>query len=133
MKSTYFLTVPVAVAAQSLTGQYQSATVGNYIINNDNWGTSGPFSTLNINGQSGDGVSWDVSWNWPSTSGVQAYPNSGLVVTKGQLISNINSMPTSADWSYDGSINVGDVAYDLFTAADPNHDPSSGDFELMIW
>jgi len=45
-------------------------------------------------------------------------------------------MPTSITWRYDGNTTYNmraNVAYDLFTAADPEHVNSGGDYELMIW
>lgn len=50
-----------------------------------------------------------------------------------KLISNIGSLPSSAQWSYTGNNIRANVAYDLFTASNPNHDTSSGDYELMVW
>lgn len=37
------------------------------------------------------------------------------------------------DWVYDTNNIRCNVAYDLFTAANINHDTSSGDYELMVW
>lgn len=42
-------------------------------------------------------------------------------------------MPTSIQWSYDNYNVRANVAYDIFTAQDPNHVNSSGDYELMVW
>jgi xyloglucan-specific endo-beta-1,4-glucanase len=42
-------------------------------------------------------------------------------------------MQSAAAWSYSGTNVRANVAYDLFTAADPNHATHSGDYELMIW
>ncbi|KAI1049656.1 hypothetical protein LB505_011698 [Fusarium chuoi] len=41
-------------------------------------------------------------------------------------------MQSAAAWSYSGTNVRANVAYDLFTAADPNHVTYSGDYELMI-
>jgi len=54
-------------------------------------------------------------------------------VPKGQLISSIKSMQTSTSWSYSTQDVRANVAYDIFTAADANHNNSGGDYELMIW
>jgi xyloglucan-specific endo-beta-1,4-glucanase len=48
-------------------------------------------------------------------------------------MNNIKSMPTSITWDYSNRNIRANVAYDVFTAADPNHDKSSGDYELMVW
>jgi xyloglucan-specific endo-beta-1,4-glucanase len=43
-------------------------------------------------------------------------------------------MPTEMTWTYNQTSNVrANVAYDVFTATDPNHVNSSGDYELMVW
>lgn len=42
-------------------------------------------------------------------------------------------MPTSITWRYDTNNMRCNVAFDVFTAADPNHVNSSGDYELMVW
>jgi xyloglucan-specific endo-beta-1,4-glucanase len=54
-------------------------------------------------------------------------------VTRGRKITSIGSMQTSVSWSYSTTNIRANVAYDIFTAADPNHSNSSGDYELMIW
>jgi hypothetical protein len=42
-------------------------------------------------------------------------------------------MPTNITWRYDTSNIRANVAFDVFTAVDPNHVNSSGDYELMVW
>jgi len=42
-------------------------------------------------------------------------------------------MQTSASWSYSTQSVRANVAYDIFTSADPNHANSGGDYEVMIW
>lgn len=42
-------------------------------------------------------------------------------------------MQTSVSWSYSTQDLRANVAYDIFTAADPDHANSGGDYELMIW
>ncbi|KAL2148597.1 hypothetical protein VTH82DRAFT_2151 [Thermothelomyces myriococcoides] len=64
---------------------------------------------------------------------VKSFANCGLQVPQGRTISSINNLQTSISWSYSNTNIRANVAYDLFTAADPNHDHSSGDYELMIW
>ncbi|KAJ5459181.1 hypothetical protein N7530_011125 [Penicillium desertorum] len=80
------------------------------------------------------GVSWSTTWNWSGgENNVKSYPNSGLVGLKKQPVSDISSIPSSVKWNYDNTDIRADVAYDLFTAADINHNTWSGDYELMIW
>jgi hypothetical protein len=64
---------------------------------------------------------------------VKSYAYAGRVLDKGNLISKIKGLPTTVKWSYDTNTMRCNVAYDVFTAADPNHVNSSGDYELMIW
>jgi xyloglucan-specific endo-beta-1,4-glucanase len=65
---------------------------------------------------------------------VKSYVYSGRQVTKGNTIAKIKNMPTQIDWNYNTTNGVrANVAYDIFTATDPNHVNSSGDYELMIW
>lgn len=55
-------------------------------------------------------------------------------MTKGNKIGAIKELQTQVDWSYNTTSNVrANVAYDVFTAEDPDHVNSSGDYELMIW
>lgn len=130
-----------AAAAQygqeyTLCGQYSDQDVNPYNFNNNLWGesqaTSGNQCTY-VFSASSSGCSWTTSWNWQGDGSVKSYANSGLDVVQGQLITSISSMPTTAQWSYSDTSIVGDVAYDLFTASDPNHTHDSGDYELMIW
>ena len=64
---------------------------------------------------------------------MKSYANVGKQFAKGLKISNIKSMPTNIQWDYQPRNIRANVAYDVFTAADPNHDKSSGDYELMVW
>ena len=138
MKCFLYLTVvtsPLALA-QSLCTQYGYYTADNYEFNNNEWGeTSGSGSgCLYIDSVSTSGTAFHVDWSWSGGNGqVKAYPYAGLDITNQQLINNIGSMPTTADWSYTGSGINADISYDLFSASDPNHVTSSGDYELMIW
>src|SRR3569833_2429887 len=54
-------------------------------------------------------------------------------IPKGRIIRSITSMQTSVSWSYSTQDVRANVAYDVFTAADPNHANSGGDYELKIW
>lgn len=126
-----------AVTAQSLCGQYDEYSSSGYQFNNNNWGkddaTSGQQCTT-VDGADSGGISWHSSWSWSGgEDNVKAYPYGGRQVTSGQLVSDIGSMSTAAEWTYDGSNIRANVAYDIFTASDPNHDLSSGDYEVMIW
>jgi hypothetical protein len=122
--------------AQSLCDQYAYHASNGYEFNNNMWGQgSGQGSQCTyVSSTSGNGVSWRVNWNWSGgENNVKSYPYSGRQLSQKRIISQIGSLPTSASWAYSGTNIRANVAYDLFTAADPNHSTSSGDYELMIW
>jgi xyloglucan-specific endo-beta-1,4-glucanase len=128
---------PVRRQAAKLCGQYDYFAGNGYEFNNNNWGknyaTSGSQCTT-VDKTSNSGVSWSTQWNWQGgQDNVKSYANAGKQFAKGLKISNIKSMPTSITWDYQPRDIRANVAYDVFTAADPNHDKSSGDYELMIW
>lgn len=126
---------PVALA-QSLCGQFENTSVDGYYLNNNMWGSDSADGEqcTNIDKTGSDGVSFHVDWTWSGgdENGVKSYPYAGRELSEKKLVSDIGSIPTTASWGYQGDAKA-DVAYDLFTAADPNHDTSSGDFELMVW
>lgn len=121
---------------QTLCDQYGYYSSGNYAVNNNLWGEdngTGSQCTY-IDSISDSGISWYTTWNWSGgSSNVKSYANSGYIGQMQMYVSDISSIPTSVEWSYDNTDINADVSYDLFTAADVNHDTSSGDYELMIW
>jgi xyloglucan-specific endo-beta-1,4-glucanase len=135
-------TSPVATLVRrqtaSLCSQYAYYAANGYEFNNNNWGkgsaSSGSQCTT-VKSTSGSGVSWSTSWTWQGGQGnVKSYANVGKQFATGLKISNIKSLTTNVNWDYQPRDNVrANVAYDVFTAADPNHDKSSGDYELMVW
>ncbi|KAL5360659.1 concanavalin A-like lectin/glucanase domain-containing protein [Aspergillus floccosus] len=135
MKTISIISLAAAVAAQELCEQYGTYSSGQYTVNNNMWGKdsgSGSQCTY-VDGISGNGVAWHTTWNWSGgDNSVKSYPNSGVQLEK-KFVSDISSIPTTAEWSYDNTDIRADVAYDLFTAADINHVTYSGDYELMIW
>jgi hypothetical protein len=138
MKSiiTFSAVVSVATAqVSSFCTQYGTYSSGAYSVNNNLWGESAGSGSqcTNVNSISGSGVSWSTTWTWSGgSSSVKSYANSDLAFTK-KLVSQVGSIPTSVQWSYDNTNINADVSYDLFTAADINHVTYSGDYELMIW
>ncbi|KAL2256593.1 hypothetical protein VTK26DRAFT_1431 [Humicola hyalothermophila] len=121
----------------TLCDQYGYWSGNGYEVNNNCWGrdaaTSGSQCTY-IDGSWDGGIQWHTSWTWAGgENNVKSYPYSGKQVARGMKISNIWNMQTSVSWSYDNTNIRANVAYDVFTAADPNHVNSSGDYELMIW
>lgn len=148
MQPSLLLFLSSLVAASPLTAldKRQQATLceqygywsGNgYEVNNNNWGkdsaSSGSQCTW-VDSSSSGGVSWHTTWTWQGgENNVKSFANCGLQVPQGRTISSINNLQTSISWSYSNTNIRANVAYDLFTAADPNHDHSSGDYELMIW
>ncbi|KAK5633115.1 hypothetical protein RRF57_008829 [Xylaria bambusicola] len=137
MKLTLAVSALVSLAgAQTLCDQYGYYSANGYYVNNNAWGKdagSGSQCTY-IDKALSPGIQWHTDWNWSGgQNNVKSYPYSGRTLSSKKLISQIGSMPTKAEWAYSGSNLRADVAYDIFTASDPNHDTSSGDYELMIW
>ncbi|PNP38362.1 endoglucanase-1 precursor [Trichoderma gamsii] len=126
--------LPVALA-QSSCSQYATFSGGNYALSNNLWGqTAGTGSGCITDVSLGGSAVWSTTWNWSGgQNNVKGYPNIALNIPNKRLVSSISSMPTTAQWSYTGSSIRADVAYDLFTASNPNHVTYSGDYELMIW
>ncbi|KAI1275235.1 endoglucanase [Xylaria sp. FL0933] len=130
-----FLTLAGA-QIQTLCDQYGYYSANGYGINNNAWGSgSGTGSQCTyVDQELNPGVQWHATWSWSGNdNNVKGYPYAGRQLGTKKLVSNIGSMPTKAQWRYLGNNIRADIAYDLFTAADPNHDPSTGDYELMIW
>jgi xyloglucan-specific endo-beta-1,4-glucanase len=129
---------PVRRQAASLCSQYAYYAKDGYEFNNNLWGqgsaSSGSQCTY-VDRTSSSGVSWHTTWTWQGgQDNVKSYVNAGKQFARGIKVSNVKSIPTSIQWTYDTPSNTrANVAYDVFTAADPNHSTSSGDYELMIW
>lgn len=128
---------PVALA-QTLCGQFDyHGDANGWYFNNNEWGSgsgSGDQCTYVDQIDGVNGVKWHTDWSWSGgENNVKSYPYSGRQVGTPRLVSSIGSIPSVADWGYTGNNIRANVAYDLFTAADPNHETSSGDYELMIW
>jgi xyloglucan-specific endo-beta-1,4-glucanase len=128
---------PVRRQAASLCAQYGYYAANGYEFNNNNWGkgaaSSGSQCTY-VQSTSSSGVSWSTTWQWQGgQDNVKSYANAGKQFSKGLIIGKIRSMNTNIQWDYQPRDIRANVAYDIFTAADPNHDKSSGDYELMIW
>lgn len=121
----------------TLCDQYAYWSGNGYEINNNLWGrgsaSSGSQCTY-VDGSSANDVRWRTTWTWQGgENNVKSYVYSGKQVARGRKINSFNSMQTSVTWSYNNMNVRANVAYDIFTAADPNHVNSSGDYELMIW
>jgi len=104
---------------------------------NNLWGkdksTSGSQCTY-YEGAVDSGIKWSTEWTWNGgENDVKSYAYAGRQLTKGNLVSKVKSLPTTINWSYNTTSLRANVAYDIFTASDPNHVNSSGDYELMIW
>ncbi|KAK1751094.1 glycoside hydrolase family 12 protein [Echria macrotheca] len=122
---------------KTLCDQYAYWSGNGYEINNNLWGrgqaSSGQQCTY-VDSSSGSGVQWHTTWTWQGgQNNVKSYVYIGKQIAKGKKISQISSMSTSVSWNYNSDNVRANVAYDIFTASDPNHDTSSGDYELMIW
>ncbi|CAH0056639.1 unnamed protein product, partial [Clonostachys solani] len=126
---------PLAMAVD-LCDQFAYHNEAGWYFNNNEWGSgsgSGDQCT-HVDSVSSSGVSWHTEWSWSGgENNVKSYPYSGRELSDKKLVNTISKIPSGADWSYSGSDIRANVAYDIFTAADPNHEISSGDHELMIW
>ncbi|KAK3985047.1 glycoside hydrolase family 12 protein [Cladorrhinum sp. PSN332] len=150
MKFSLFLHLAVAAAAPSsvvttletrqqrtLCNLYDYWSGNGYELLNNLWGkdtaTSGSQCTY-LTSSSNSGISWSTTWTWAGgPDSVKSYVYSGKQITKGRTIQSISSMPSSVSWRYNTENMRANVAYDIFTAADPNHVNSFGDYEVMIW
>ncbi|SMY28168.1 unnamed protein product [Zymoseptoria tritici ST99CH_1A5] len=108
-----------------------------YRVQNNLWGkdaaTSGSQCSA-VNSISSGGVVWSTTWEWyGGQNNVKSYAFSALEGFTKKPLSQINSMPSTAAWSMNNPAARCNVAYDLFTAADPNHATYTGDYELMVW
>jgi xyloglucan-specific endo-beta-1,4-glucanase len=131
-------------------GQWTTVETGTYTLWEDQWGISAATSgsqCATINSVINNIINWSTSWTWlGGPYSVKSYTNVALTTT-GQQLSSISSIPTLWDWRYDphlhqtltytdsypsytGSSIVGDVSYDMFTAASPT---GSNEFEIMVW
>lgn len=136
MKLLNLLALAAPGLAQELCEQFAYHSEAGYYFNNNMWGSDSGTGSQCTYVDSADyaGVSWHVDWDWQGgDDNVKSYPYSGRELPEKRLVSSIGRIPTTADWNYVGDGVRANVAYDLFTAADPNHDTSYGDFELMIW
>ena len=138
MKSfTVLAALAPLISAQQLCDQFGYISKDGWYFNNNAWGSgagTGSQCTTVDSTDPSSGCSWHTEWQWSGgENNVKSYPYSGRVIDEKPLLSSVSSIPASVDWSYSGDNIRADVAYDLFTSADPNHDTSSGDFELMIW
>lgn len=123
-----------------LTEQFAYHGSSGYYFNNNKWGQDAGSGGQSLHVDrtashgSADGVAWHIDWSWEGGEhNVKSYPYSGRELPNKKLVSEIGSIPTSAEWSYRGSNLRANVAYDLFTAAESDRDTSGGDYELMIW
>lgn len=136
MKAALLSILTPLAMAQSLCGQFDYHSQDGYYVNNNAWGKDAGTGSqcTTIDEISDIGVKWHTDWDWSGGDyDVKAYPYSGRELYDKKLVSDINGIPTKAEWNYGGDNIRANVAYDLFTAADPEHDISSGDYEIMIW
>ncbi|KAF3048462.1 hypothetical protein E8E11_007376 [Didymella keratinophila] len=100
---------------------YYAANGYEFNNNNNNWGKGSASSAsqcTTVRSTSSSGVSWSTTWNLVGgQDNVKSYANASEHIT----------------WDYSNRNIRANVAYDVFTAADPNHDKSSGDYELTVW
>lgn len=113
-------------------GQWDSQTVGNYIVYNNLWGESSGTGSqcTTVDSISGNTLAWHTSWSWSGGQySVKSYANAVVSFTK-KALSSISSIPSTWKWTYTGSNMVADVAYDMFTSSSAS---GSAEYEVMIW
>lgn len=123
-------------AAAALCSQYAYQSVNGYDLLNNLWGistaTSGSQCT-NYDGPVGSGIAFSSEWTWQGDQNtVKSYIYAGRQFTR-KKVSEIRSLPTTAEWSYNSTNIRANVAYDIFTHPDPQHVNYNGEYELMIW
>ncbi|KAM0323908.1 hypothetical protein ACHAQA_008489 [Verticillium albo-atrum] len=128
-------TRPAPVA--SLCTQYAYYSTGDYSLLNNLWGidtaTGGSQCTYYNGPASGGGISFSSDWRWTGDANtVKSYIYANRAFTR-RRISQINRLPTTVEWSYNITNTRSNVAYDIFTDEDINHDHSYGQYEIMIW
>ncbi|ROW01630.1 hypothetical protein VSDG_02015 [Cytospora chrysosperma] len=119
--------------ATEMCDSWGSVTAGPYTIYQNNWGASAADSgsqCTTYDSIDDTTVVWSTSWSWTGgSSSVKSYSNVALESVNKQL-SAVSSIPSTWEWSYDGSDFVADVSYDLWLA------PTSGGtnaYEIMVW
>ncbi|KAI6778279.1 uncharacterized protein J7T54_004186 [Emericellopsis cladophorae] len=136
MKAFTLLSIAPLALAQTLCEQYSHSTVDGYYANNNKWGAAlgtGQQCTY-VDEVSSSGIAWRADWTWSGNDdAVKSYPYAGRTLADKKLVNEIGSIPTQADWGYSGDSIRANVAYDMFTASDPAHETSGGDYEIMVW
>ena len=126
----------LGVCGPLLCEQFAFHLESGYGINNNLWGSqfgSGSQCTY-VDSMEVSGIAWHVDWSWQGEPyNVKSYPYSGLEFAEKKLLSDVRSLPMAVDWTYHGDDIRANVAFDLFTAADPERETSHGDYELMVW
>ncbi|RFU76588.1 glycoside hydrolase family 12 [Trichoderma arundinaceum] len=136
MKLFQILTIFLPVAlGQTTCDQYGQLLGNGFSLSNNLWGRNagsgfGCITQVSLS----PAAAWHADWQWSGgQNNVKGYPNVQINIPTKRLVSSIGSLPTTANWNYTGSNIRANVAYDLFTASNPNHVTYSGDYELMIW
>ena len=122
--------------ATSLCNQYSYYAANGYESNNNNWGegsTSSGSQCTTVKSISNSGVKSSMTWNWQGgQDNVKSYANVSKQCFRVLIAGKIKSLRTSIQWEYQPTDIRANIAYDIFTAADPNHDISSDDYELLV-
>lgn len=135
------VTVQSRAVAQSCSAKFCQFNLGDYIVQNDEWGLDAdPTGSQTI---SANGTGWYAASNWAFTNrSVKTYPsivagwNFGDAWTPNHdgfpVVVNANApLPTSTSWHTTGTFTHYDVAYDLFLS--PSNHPSKPSAEMMVW
>ncbi|KAH6879859.1 endoglucanase-1, variant [Thelonectria olida] len=116
---------------------YAYYSTRDYSVLNNLWGidtaTSGSQCTYYYGPATGGGIAFGSDWRWVGNENtVKSYIYANRAFNR-RRISEINRLPTIVQWSYNVTNTRANVAYDIFTDRDINHDHSSGEYEIMIW
>jgi hypothetical protein len=131
------ISVPEAHAATQICDQYGTTVVGNYIVQNNRWGTSAT-QCINVTStgfsivqQDGTGNTSGAPVSYPSIYLGCHYSNCSPSSPLPKQISTISSANTSISDTYPSS-GTYDASYDIWLNADTN---VSGvqDTEIMVW
>ncbi|KIY65324.1 glycoside hydrolase family 12 protein [Cylindrobasidium torrendii FP15055 ss-10] len=129
-----------AASAQTLTGQFECASGGDYNLCQNLWGSdsgTGSQSSTLISAE-GDTISWSTNWTWADgPNSVKSYANVESTTAKGVQLSEITTAPTTWIWEHETQSDGirADVAYDIWTGVGPVGTPASANssYEFMIW
>ncbi|KAI0050777.1 glycoside hydrolase family 12 protein [Auriscalpium vulgare] len=135
-----FASIVATAAAQTISGQYDCLTAGNYQLCQNLWGEAAGVGSQNstLISTSGNAISWSTNWTWANApNSVKSYANVLSSSAKGVQLSAVTSAPTAWNWTYatQSSGIRADVSYDIWfgTAQSGSPATTASSYEIMIW